>query len=207
MCVDCRAASFESAVRKHLSEAQKDPPVYSDWLWTGMYARQLEEWLKYFEPAQFLLMPTRYLTRRGSKAAALSRTRHNASNSRLRTLLPSSLQRLVATATKVVEGHSNTGAAGLDTACHELVAHLDFAMDCDSRADRPLHRDWSHAHPRLTDDISPKLLQDFEKFMLPERKRLEELLAKAHKDGARLPGVHRGDGSAERVRLWLQDGW
>lgn len=60
-CVDCRAPDFETALRKHMSLALGSPPQYSDWLFTGFYAMQLEEWLEHFDAHQFYVIPTLYM--------------------------------------------------------------------------------------------------------------------------------------------------
>lgn len=60
-CIDCRSPSFKDSLAEHMEKARQDPPVYSDWLWTGMYGAQLEQWLKSFGASRFLLIPYTYL--------------------------------------------------------------------------------------------------------------------------------------------------
>merc|ERR1719343_196596 len=58
-CSDCRASSFQEALELTLAKAEKEPPVYDDWLWTSMYAQQLSAWVEYFRAEQFFIVPYR----------------------------------------------------------------------------------------------------------------------------------------------------
>merc|ERR1712187_533614 len=60
-CLDCRSPSFRDSLRDHLSMARRSPPYYSDWIWTGMYGRQIERWMKHFSPQKLLVIPFGYL--------------------------------------------------------------------------------------------------------------------------------------------------
>merc|ERR1719469_415544 len=46
---DCSGTSFDADLREAMLNAHKEPPLYTEWLWTGMYGRQLEQWLKKFD--------------------------------------------------------------------------------------------------------------------------------------------------------------
>jgi len=63
VCLDCRANDFETALRSTLNQAQQNPPVYADWLWTSLYAENLKVWLKYFNKSSVYVVPfVRYVT-------------------------------------------------------------------------------------------------------------------------------------------------
>lgn len=67
-CVNCRSPSFKSSLEEHVAKARRSPPVYSDWLWTGMYGAQLEQWLEHFSANRLLVIPYAYLMK-GDKDA------------------------------------------------------------------------------------------------------------------------------------------
>jgi len=54
-CRDCKAQSFREALSATMQRAKNY--VYDDWLWTSMYARQIEAWLKHFEAKQLYVIP------------------------------------------------------------------------------------------------------------------------------------------------------
>jgi hypothetical protein len=54
---DCRGSSFKEDLKTALENAKKDPPVYTEWLWTSMYGRHLQEWLKFFPAQQLYVIP------------------------------------------------------------------------------------------------------------------------------------------------------
>lgn len=64
-CKSCKASSFKEALQTNLEELKeqgKSDRILSPWVWTTMYARQLEPWLKFFNPSQFYLIPMKQLT-------------------------------------------------------------------------------------------------------------------------------------------------
>jgi len=54
-CRSCKGVNFQSTLQKHLKRMQEKK--LSEWLWTAMYARQLEEWTAHFSSKQFYIMP------------------------------------------------------------------------------------------------------------------------------------------------------
>lgn len=52
---DCKAESFQAALKATLEQAKQG--VFTPWLWTSMYGRQLERWAAEFEPSQFYVIP------------------------------------------------------------------------------------------------------------------------------------------------------
>jgi len=71
-CVDCKAPNFRVSLREHLAMATKNPPTYTDWVWTGMYGHQLERWLHHFEASRLFVVPMGYLMK-GDKDAICRR--------------------------------------------------------------------------------------------------------------------------------------
>jgi hypothetical protein len=61
-CKSCRAENFSSAFELVVKGLQSNPPQYTPWLWTVLYARQLEEWLNHFDASQLYVVPTREYT-------------------------------------------------------------------------------------------------------------------------------------------------
>lgn len=54
---DCRGESFQEDLKTALSNARQSPPLYTEWLWTSMYGRHLEEWLQHFDAQQMYVIP------------------------------------------------------------------------------------------------------------------------------------------------------
>lgn len=56
-CTECRGPTFGSVLKETLDDATGAYPAFRDWLWTSMYGRQLDYWLKSFKPSQFYVVP------------------------------------------------------------------------------------------------------------------------------------------------------
>jgi hypothetical protein len=56
-CRDCRAPNFRMHLNYALKFMRGQTPHFQPWLWTAMYARQLENWLEHFDAAQFYVIP------------------------------------------------------------------------------------------------------------------------------------------------------
>lgn len=54
---DCMGESFAFDLRRALDNAKKTEPLYTEWLWTGMYGRQLKQWLSSFDAKQMYVVP------------------------------------------------------------------------------------------------------------------------------------------------------
>lgn len=62
-CFGCSANhTFVESFRHNVNLLQQTPPQLSDWFWKSFYARQVEEFLKYFDAAQFMFVPMRIYT-------------------------------------------------------------------------------------------------------------------------------------------------
>jgi len=61
-------ATFEDALKQALAQAKLKPPMYSEWIWSSMYAWGFEHWLKNFNASQLVVVLSKnYLT--GGKQA------------------------------------------------------------------------------------------------------------------------------------------
>lgn len=49
--------SFVDSFATNVALLQQKPPQVSDWFWKSFYSRQIEEFLRYFDPKQFLFVP------------------------------------------------------------------------------------------------------------------------------------------------------
>jgi len=57
-CHGCMVnGSFTESFAFNVGQLQQDPPVVSDWFWKSFYARQVEEYLRHFDAAQFTFVP------------------------------------------------------------------------------------------------------------------------------------------------------
>eukprot|EP00928_Gymnodinium_smaydae_P028725 TRINITY_DN21843_c0_g1_i1.p1 TRINITY_DN21843_c0_g1~~TRINITY_DN21843_c0_g1_i1.p1 ORF type:complete len:316 (+),score=55.30 TRINITY_DN21843_c0_g1_i1:514-1461(+) len=65
-CESCKAPSFKAALASAIAGLNAEPPTFTGWLWTVMYARQLEHWFEQFLPSQFLLIPKGEYTKRNT---------------------------------------------------------------------------------------------------------------------------------------------
>ena len=70
-CHDCKAHSFTDALERTVKKAERDPPIYDDWLWTSMYARHLDAWLAHFAPKQLYVIPYRVFVDGGDNRAQI----------------------------------------------------------------------------------------------------------------------------------------
>jgi hypothetical protein len=68
---DCKGPSFRSDLGKALQNANLETPLYTEWLWTSMYGRHLEQWLTSFSASQFYVIP--YKQYSNGDAAAICR--------------------------------------------------------------------------------------------------------------------------------------
>mmetsp|Transcript_77107 Transcript_77107/g.233723 ORF Transcript_77107/g.233723 Transcript_77107/m.233723 type:complete len:188 (+) Transcript_77107:3-566(+) len=68
--------SFAEALAFNVGQLQQSPPQVTDWFWKAFYARQVEEYLRHFDAAQFSFVPNRQyfaLNPQGFSAALLER--------------------------------------------------------------------------------------------------------------------------------------
>jgi len=64
-CRSCKGESFNQTLKTHLKHfSNKD---LTEWLWTVMYARQIEEWLAHFDASQFYVIPMHVLAKGDNK--------------------------------------------------------------------------------------------------------------------------------------------
>lgn len=64
-CKSCKANSFKEALETNLLDLKQEGELnrtLTPWVWTTMYARQLQPWLQVFDPSQFYLIPMKQLT-------------------------------------------------------------------------------------------------------------------------------------------------
>jgi hypothetical protein len=61
-CKSCAAVSFKAALSSLVDGLKRSPPELTPWLWTAMYGRHLDSWLKYFDHSQFYLTPMHQLS-------------------------------------------------------------------------------------------------------------------------------------------------
>eukprot|EP00928_Gymnodinium_smaydae_P009185 TRINITY_DN1339_c0_g1_i4.p1 TRINITY_DN1339_c0_g1~~TRINITY_DN1339_c0_g1_i4.p1 ORF type:complete len:418 (+),score=43.96 TRINITY_DN1339_c0_g1_i4:45-1298(+) len=57
ICFDCKAESFSHALQAAVDDLGKTPPKYQEWVWRSMLSLHLNEWLKYFDAEQFVVIP------------------------------------------------------------------------------------------------------------------------------------------------------
>jgi len=63
-CRGCKGTNFQTVLREHLTGMlKKKNRVASLWLYTAMYARQIEEWLEHYDASQFFVIPMMELGR------------------------------------------------------------------------------------------------------------------------------------------------
>lgn len=59
-CIGCMmSSSFAKALKLNAKLALKEEPEITDWMWKSMYARQIEEYIKIWDPSQFIIIPFR----------------------------------------------------------------------------------------------------------------------------------------------------
>jgi hypothetical protein len=56
-CRSCKSPSFKAALTSLVEGLQRTPRELTPWLWTSMYGRHLEHWMKYFANDQFYIIP------------------------------------------------------------------------------------------------------------------------------------------------------
>eukprot|EP00928_Gymnodinium_smaydae_P065820 TRINITY_DN4890_c0_g1_i1.p1 TRINITY_DN4890_c0_g1~~TRINITY_DN4890_c0_g1_i1.p1 ORF type:complete len:431 (-),score=90.73 TRINITY_DN4890_c0_g1_i1:132-1424(-) len=62
-CRSCKGPSFQESLTTHLNMMQISKKAQlSAWLWTAMYARQIEHWLEHFDASQFYVAPMQVLS-------------------------------------------------------------------------------------------------------------------------------------------------
>jgi len=61
-CTSCVGSSFKAVLEQNLKDLNEKPPVLTPWIWTTLYARQLESWLEHFDASQFYMIPVHQLT-------------------------------------------------------------------------------------------------------------------------------------------------
>jgi len=93
-----------------------------------------------------------------------------------------------------------------DSVCRELSRRLQFKMECDSHGVAAQHS-WAHDHPKLDADVGQELLNRWETAMAKEKKRLVQVLTKAHQQGMTLAGFEGKAGDEVAVQKWLEEGW
>jgi hypothetical protein len=67
VCTECNASSFSKALAEALETAKGAESYIQDWMWTSMYGYSIEEWLKYFSPDQFAVIPFRKYVKNGAR--------------------------------------------------------------------------------------------------------------------------------------------
>jgi len=59
-CMGCMAnGSFAESFKTNVELLKHSPPEVTDWFWKSFYARHIEEFLRYFDAAQFMFVPMR----------------------------------------------------------------------------------------------------------------------------------------------------
>jgi len=61
-CKSCVGSSFKAVLEQNLKGLNEKPRVLTPWIWTALYARQLEPWLEHFDASQFYMIPMHQLT-------------------------------------------------------------------------------------------------------------------------------------------------
>lgn len=54
---DCKAPTFQEALTNVLNNATKEEPILTEWIWTSMYGRHLEQWMEQFLARQIMVVP------------------------------------------------------------------------------------------------------------------------------------------------------
>jgi len=93
-----------------------------------------------------------------------------------------------------------------DSVCRDLSNRLQFAIQCESHGAASTHA-WGHEHPDVESDAGQVLRDRFETAMAGEKKRLIQVLTKAHQQGMTLAGFHGNAGDERAVKEWLEAGW
>lgn len=64
-CRSCKGESFNATLEQHMKQLKNKD--LTEWLWTVMYARQIEEWLTHFDASQFYIIPMHVLAKGDNK--------------------------------------------------------------------------------------------------------------------------------------------